>query len=190
MSITEKKIINGIKYFVKKTKHVGRTKIFKLLFFWDFVHFKRFGKSVTGYDYYAYPFGPVPKKLYDQMINDELPDIFNENILIEETEDEDDNGYKSFKIKLRNKKIDYNCLTPNEKTILEEVAEIYRDSTANEMKEITHLPKTPWDKTRKEKGMFKQIDYFLALDDDTHLNLEEVKERFKLQKELMADGRI
>ncbi len=65
--ITTYKTLVGIKYFVEKTQHVGRTKLFKLLYFWDFIHFKKYGFSVTGFTYYTFPFGPVPKKLYDQI---------------------------------------------------------------------------------------------------------------------------
>ena len=51
MNIIQQKILNGIKYFVKETQNVGRTKLFKLLFFWDFFSFIKYGKSVTGFDF-------------------------------------------------------------------------------------------------------------------------------------------
>lgn len=190
MNITEHKIVNGITHFVKHTKNVGRTKLFKLLFFWDFIHFKKFGKSVTGYEYYTYPFGPVPKKLFEQIDKDELPNFLEDSITIDEVEDEEEKKFKSFQVKVKNKKIEIDWLSLNEKSILEEVAFIYRNATGSEMKEITHLPNTPWRKTIKEKGMFKPIDYFLALDDESPIELEDAKERFKLQRELLADGRI
>jgi len=86
-------------------------------------------------------------------------------------------------------KIKLDWLSPNELKVLEEVAFTYKYSTAQEMSEITHLKNTPWDKT-KEKGMFLEIDYFLALDEDTILDIDTIKERFQLQKELLTDGRI
>jgi uncharacterized phage-associated protein len=188
MTLTEEKILNGIKYFVTHTKNVGRTKLFKLLYFWDFIHFKRYGMSVTGYDYYTYPFGPVPKELYDEIDRNELPVFLKNNIVIIEDETEDTDDFKKFKILLKNKKIDYDCLSPNERSILEEVAFEYKDASAKMMTEITHLRNSPWDQTR-QKGMFKPIDYFLAIDEETQLDREEIEERFLLQKELMADGR-
>ena len=96
MNITDIKLINGIKYFIKNTKNIGRTKLFKLLYFWDFIHFKRYGTSVTGLNYFAYPFGPVPKKLYDEISSDELPEIFNEHFRIIEVKEEDDDLIISF----------------------------------------------------------------------------------------------
>ncbi len=188
MNTTELKLINGIKYFVKNTRNVGRTKLFKLLYFWDFLHFKRFGTSVTGLDYFAYPFGPVPRKLYDEISTDNLSELFYKHFRIIE-EHEEENDYKQFKFLLKNKKIDLDWLSPNELKVLEEVAFTYKYSTAQEMSEITHLKNTPWDKT-KEKGMFLEIDYFLALDEDTILDIDTIKERFQLQKELLTDGRI
>lgn len=190
MNITEQKILSGIAYFVKHTKNVGRTKLFKLLFYLDFIHFKRFGKSVTGYEYYTYPFGPVPQQLFEQINKDELPKFLKDSITIEVVEDKEENQFISFQVKVKNKKVDFDWLSPNEKAVLEEVAFIFKDATGSEMKEITHLPNTPWDKTIKEKGMFKPIDYFLALDKESSIELEDAKERFKLQRELLADGRI
>ena len=188
MTLTEEKILNGIKYFVTHTRHVGRTKLFKLLYFWDFLHFKSYGMSVTGYDYYTYPFGPVPKKLYDEIAQNELPDFLKCNIVIIEDETEDNDEFKQFEILLKNKKIDYDCLSPNERRLLEEVALVFQEATAKDMTEITHLRNSPWDQT-KQKGMFIPIDYFLAIDEETKLDREEIEERFLLQKELLADGR-
>ena len=96
---TNKKILSGIKYFVKNTQHVGRTKLFKLLYFWDFLYFKKYGLSVTGYQYYTFPFGPVPLELYNQIIEDKLPDeLKKELVIIDDDSSEDEFGnYKKFK---------------------------------------------------------------------------------------------
>jgi uncharacterized phage-associated protein len=188
MTLTEEKILNGIKYFVSHTKHVGRTKLFKLLYFWDFIHFKRYGMSVTGYEYYTYPFGPVPEPLYDEIRKDNLPVFLRGNISIIEDETEDNDEFKKFKILTKNKKVDFDCLSPNERRVLEEVALVFKDATAKDMTEITHLHNSPWDITR-QKGMFIPIDYFLAIDEETKFDREEIEERFLIQKELLADGR-
>lgn len=41
---------------------------FKAIFYVDFIHFKRFGKGVTGMQYSSFPYGPIPKD-YDHLIN-------------------------------------------------------------------------------------------------------------------------
>jgi len=189
MTLTEEKILNGIKYFVLHTKNVGRTKLFKLLYFWDFMHFKRYGMSITGYDYYTYPFGPVPKEIYDDIIKDELPEFLRGNLsIIEDDKEDEEDGYKRFKIVLKKRKVESDCFSPNEYAILKEVAYIYKEATAKQMTEITHLSNSPWDKTVKN-GMLIKIDYFLAIDNETELDREEIEERFNLQKEMFADGR-
>lgn len=190
MTLTEEKILNGIKYFVLHTKNVGRTKLFKLLYFWDFIHFKRYGTSITGFDYYSFPFGPVPKALYDEIIKDELPDYLRDNLSIieDDTYDEHDE-FKRFKVTFKSKKVDLECFSPNEFKILEEVAFIFKEATAGQMTEISHLHNSPWEKTKRLSGMFIPIDYFLSIDDETKLDREEIEERFTLQKEFLADGR-
>lgn len=180
MNINEQKIINAIIYFVKKTKDCKKTKLFKLFYYLDFIHFKRFGLSVTGYDYITMPYGPVPKQLLEHFEKDEFPIEFKKNFSVEKLADVDDRY--SFKIHLKNKELDLEWFTPNELLVLEEVVEIFRDAPAKDMVEATHFHNTPWDITVKTKGIGKYIDYFLALDEDNSLSKEEIEERFKLQK--------
>jgi len=182
MNITEQKIINAIIYFVKNTKDCKKTKLFKLLYYLDFIHFKRFGLSVTGYDYITMPYGPVPSKLLAQFEKNEFPEEFKKNFSVEKVTDEDDNY--SFQIILKNNKPDLEWFTPNEFSVLEEVAFMCKESPAKDLVEATHFRNTPWDKTVKSKGMGKNIDYFLALDEESTLTKEEIEERFRLQKEL------
>lgn len=189
MTLREQKILTAIKYFAKTTNHLGRTKLFKLLYFWDFRYFSKHGKSITGYDYSTYPFGPVPEELYTKIKENRLSEEFTANfeIINDSVEDENDD-YKRFKILLKKKDINFECLTKYEKDSLDEVVEIFKDCTAKDMVESTHLPNTPWSKTKKEKGMNQYIDYFLAVDKDTPLDTEEIQERFSLQKALTHNG--
>jgi uncharacterized phage-associated protein len=182
MNIREQKIINAIIYFVKNTRNCKKTKLFKLLYYLDFMHFKRFGLSVTGYNYITMPYGPVPEELLKQFEKNEFPDEFNKNFTIEKVTDEEDK--QSFQINLKNKKPDLDWFTPNELTVLNEVVEIFKDAPAKDIVEATHFRNTPWDKTVKTKGIGSYIDYFLALDEDTSLSREEIEERFNLQKQL------
>lgn len=189
---TNQKIINGIKYFVKNTFKVGRTKLFKLLYFWDFIHFKMYGFSVTGYIYHTFPFGPVPRELYEQIREESLPDQFNSEIKIVEDKSNDDSfeQFKKFKVIVKNKEIDLDWLSPNERKTLELVAEIFKYSSGREMTEVTHLRNSPWDKTIKEKGMGKPISYELAVDDESKIDIETAKEYLELQKKVFYNGRF
>jgi uncharacterized phage-associated protein len=60
------KLINAIIFFANNTKHLGKIKLFKLLYLLDFEHFRQTGRSVTGLDYRAWKFGPVPIDLYQE----------------------------------------------------------------------------------------------------------------------------
>ena len=57
------------------------------------------------------------------------------------------------------------------------------------MSDITHLRNSPYDKTKKEFGLWKPISYELAIDDESPLDPDTVKEYINLQKEVftMAD---
>lgn len=61
------KLINVIVFFARNTRYLGKTKLCKLLYFLDFEHFKETGRSVTGFDYYAWKNGPVPVELYQEI---------------------------------------------------------------------------------------------------------------------------
>jgi hypothetical protein len=47
------KLIQAILYFALNTQHLGKTKLFKLLYLLDFDHFRHTGRSVTGMEYRA-----------------------------------------------------------------------------------------------------------------------------------------
>ena len=152
MTLREQKILTAIKYFIKTTKHLGRTKLFKLLYYWDFRYFSKHGKSITGYDYMTYPFGPVPEELYQKIKDEKLSKEFSDNfVIVNDTGEDNDDGFKRFKLELKNKDIDFDCLTKYEKEALDEVVEIFKDCTAKDIVESTHLPNTPWSKTKTEK---------------------------------------
>jgi len=43
----------------------GMTKLAKILFFSDFLHYAKYGKPITGVTYHKYPQGPLPKDMYE-----------------------------------------------------------------------------------------------------------------------------
>jgi len=55
-----KKFIELVVFFAKNGTY--RTKLNKLLFYSDFLHFREFRSSITGSSYAKIPFGPVPDK--------------------------------------------------------------------------------------------------------------------------------
>jgi len=159
--------------------------LFKLLYFWDFLYFSKHGKYITGFEYYTLPFGPVPKEFYESIEKDNLPPYLkNEISIIDDKEFEKEDGYKQFKILLKNKRIDLDFFTPYEYELLETVGFIFKESNASQMTEASHFKNLPWDETVKQRGLWKLIDYNLALNKDTELDQVEIEERLSLQKGL------
>jgi uncharacterized phage-associated protein len=171
------KLINAIIYFATHTRYCGKTKLLKLLYFLDFKHFKRTGKSVTGLDYFAWQMGPVPRELFEELSGSMGPDL---RASINELPKE---GFQQIVPK---KPFDDQYFSKNEMKLLEEISFVFEDAKADDMVESTHLRNEPWDITLKKKGEFKPIDYMLAIDSDiVSLPYEEAKERMQERSEMV-----
>jgi uncharacterized phage-associated protein len=171
------KLINAIIYFADHTKYCGKTKLLKLLYFLDFTHFKQMGKSVTGLDYFAWQMGPVPKELFEELSGNMKPDMSASIHDLPAGE-----GFQQIRPK---KKFDSQYFSKKEIKLLEELAFIFEDAKADAMVESTHLKNEPWDRTLKEKGEFKRIDYMLAIDSDiVSIPYNEAKERVQERSEM------
>lgn len=180
INIQEQKAVNAILYFVKNTKGCNKTKLFKLLYFLDFMHYKMHGFSVTGFKYKAYPFGPVPAELMKMMETNRYPELYRESFgVVKEESNRSDIDYIIRILPKKNPDLDW--FTPNELKVLKWVAEVFNDADAGLMVEATHLHNSPWDKTKK-KGMFQEIDITLAVDDETPLSEEQIRERIEIEK--------
>lgn len=172
------KLINAIIYFANHTKYCGKTKLLKLLYFLDFMQFKRTAKSVTGLDYFAWEKGPVPVTLFEELSGPMSPDL--------KSAIHDLPGGKETFQKIRPKK-DFNqdYFSQNEMKLLDDIAFIFCDAKAEDMVEASHLRNEPWDRTLREKGLSKKIDYMLALDSDLiSISPEKAKERVEERQEM------
>ena len=170
------KLINIIIYFSKNTKYCGRIKILKLLSELDFEHFKQVGKPATGLYYSAWDMGPVPAKLFKELSEQMQPDLADAIKIV-----------PSGKLQqlIPKRKFNSKYFTKREKKLLANLVEIFRDATAEQMKESSHRKGGPWDRTVKEKGLQQPIDYFMALDDSQEsLSRAEAVERVKERNEM------
>lgn len=170
------KLIQAINYFSRNTKNCGKTKLFKLLYFLDFEHFKETGRSVTGMDYYAWAMGPVPTALFNEIKNpgEDLSNAFSfesrstakgEMLII------------TPKIEFSNKHF-----SKREIRIMSNLAKEYENSRAKEMIEETHLENLPWHKVYHEQGRPQaEIPYDLAIRaDEMQLMKRIIEEREEL----------
>jgi uncharacterized phage-associated protein len=60
------RLINTVVFFAENVRHRSKIKLFKPLYLLDFWHFRQTGKSVTGVEYQAWKFGPVPIELMEE----------------------------------------------------------------------------------------------------------------------------
>ena len=67
VSHQREKLLNAIIYFIANTKRCHTLKLFKLLYFLDFEHFRQTGQGVTGLRYVAWPKGPAPDELWREL---------------------------------------------------------------------------------------------------------------------------
>ncbi len=181
LDVAKEKRINSILYFCQNTKDLSQTKLYKLLFFLDFFHFKEAGRPVTDLEYFAWDKGPVPQKLYFEIKNKTAPPQILKCILPEK--DELTGETKAIYFKNLNKP-DMSVFSGREKKILEILAFTFRDTLARDMTEITHLKNEPWHKTLTTKGEKAHIDYLLALDKDAKIEKELAEERLHLFNEM------
>jgi hypothetical protein len=68
VSHDREKLTNALIYFLGSTNHAHTLKLFKLLNFSDFEHFRQTGRTITGLEYSARPMGPVPMKLHREIL--------------------------------------------------------------------------------------------------------------------------
>ncbi|MCQ4437482.1 Panacea domain-containing protein, partial [Clostridioides difficile] len=61
------KLVEAVLFFATHVKKLGKVKLFKLLYFLDFEHFRDTGRSVTGMDYDAWKRGPGPEALHNEL---------------------------------------------------------------------------------------------------------------------------
>ena len=62
MKVNLRKLMQLIVFFAhhEAVKPLGKTKLFKLLYFTDVTHLRTAGEPITGAEYLKYPYGPVP----------------------------------------------------------------------------------------------------------------------------------
>lgn len=158
-----KKLVNASVYFARTTEKFGLVKLFKLLYFLDFEHYKEIGRSVTGLDYKAWKQGPVPEDLYYEIKRGVEADLA-EGLIIDPRAFRDNR--KFYKITAKGYE-DNSAFSPSEEAIMKQLAEDFKYADAEQMTEVTHLPNTPWDRVfNQEKREGEEIPYEYGVPDE------------------------
>jgi len=177
------KRIHAIIYFSKNIKYPFELTMFKLLYLLDFKHFKQTGRPVTDLKYFTFKKGPVPIEFYKEIKEDKLSPEIKKclDIVVERDDLTGEIQFIRFIPKIR---LNLKVFTKREQKILEELAFILKETKAEEISEFSHLKNQPWYKTMETKGLFKEIDFFLALDDEATIDKESAKEIYETIIEL------
>lgn len=178
------KLIQAIIFFARNTNKFGKIKLFKLLYFLDFEHFKQTGRNVTGLTYNAWKMGPVPVSLKEE-INSPKADMAAAIHF-------DTRQVRSGQMLVIEPQVSFSdqLFSGREMTILNDLAREYRDANAEDMIEKTHLENRPWDKIYNQQNRKQQeIPYELAIrDDERETVLTIARERKELLESLSNES--
>jgi uncharacterized phage-associated protein len=174
------KLCQAVLFFAHHTNKLGKTKLFKLLFFLDFEHFKLVGRSVTGSRYNAWEMGPVPADLAGEF--EQLGEDIRACVEVRTT--------LTMKGKMQKivprKAFDSRHFSKRELELMDQLAREYRNATAAQIIEETHLENKPWHQIyRVENRPGQPIPYDLALNrQETELMQRQVRERAEVMDNL------
>lgn len=174
------KFVNAIVFFAVNTRYCGKIKLNKLLYLLDFSHFRETGHSVTGLDYFAWKFGPVPLDLWQEWdtLADDLAaaiEIVPEKVI----------DYTRELVKPK-RDFDDSYFSRRELRIMRELADRFRDDKSAPLVHITHAEQSPWEKIWDGgRGQNTRIPYRLIVE-DADRNRESVLESADLQAGIAA----
>ena len=182
---TKDKMLHAIAFFAKNTKHCHKLKLFKLLYFTDFEHFRQTGRTVTGLEYFAWPMGPVPKKLNCD-IEDRSTDL-HESISFMPQRYLDDDFKNSKAVNISPKvRFDKKLFSKRELRIMEQTVELYKNTTAKDMTAASHEKNKPWDRIyNQEKKKQQKIPFSYILDGSPDSISEEEAEEIENEHDEM-----
>ena len=190
-NIFRQKLLEAIVFFSQKgnIKNPSKMMMFKLLAELDFRHFEQTGLPVTNLQYAAYPKGPVAESFQNEITKNNdliLPNDFEDSLMVEKTYFENEFGkkFEGFKY-LAKRKPNLKVFTPREIKVLEDVALIYKTSTATEASKASHEPGSPWSKTITTKGEKGIIDIIETVSLKKPLTKEIAKEKIKEREAIM-----
>ncbi|MBA3902389.1 MAG: hypothetical protein C0522_01740 [Rhodocyclaceae bacterium] len=183
------KLIQAIIYFASNTKYCGKIKLFKLLYLLDFEHFRQTGKSVTGFEYQAWKFGPVPVDLMEEW--EEFGPDLAQVVHIEEERVID---YDRQAVKVNEGvAFDSDEFTPRQLRIMETLAAKYRETYSPKLIDVTHEQNGAWDKIwHGGEGAHRTIPYDLAIPDNAAERdaLLEIASEQRMYREALHAARL
>ena len=155
--LNERAYRNAVLYFIKycNNQFLHATKLNKLLYYLDFVHFRDHKKSVTGDVYIHQGYGPVPSQ-----IDEILSNLKKEGVIGTEAVPYNGEEMINFSIK-ENVKIDESVFSSEQKKLLKNICDEFGDWPTEKIVAQTHL-EAPWFYSKP----YEKVDYAYARDID------------------------
>jgi len=128
------KLKNMILYFSKRLDGVLKTKLNKLLWYCDFLHFKQTSVSITGAQYVRLPLGPVPDNyelIFANMIHEGL---LSESEIPYQTKDGEKFGEEYTALV----EPDESLFSEKEIQVMDFIVDTFREDTSTSIKEKAH----------------------------------------------------
>lgn len=150
-TVSVDKISAAIKRLVSAVGPIFVTKMNKLLFYADFMHYKHQGYGITGLTYRAMQYGPVPDdwgKIYSS-----LPGVLMEEFV-----------YPSGQSGIQLKSVtpaDNNVLSESEQETIDRVCELFKDMSAGEISGVSHMEKAWIDNVARKSEISYQEAFAL-----------------------------
>lgn len=187
-STERQRLLQTVVFFASNVRALGKIKLFKLLYLFDFEHFRQTGKSATGLDYQAWKFGPVPIELMEEW--EALSDDLAALVHIEPQRIID---YERHAVLLNEDvTFDEGLFSPRQLRILRGLADQYRTVLSGAMIDVTHAQNGAWARTwRGGSGQYRPIDYALAIGDEepNAAALREVAEEQSMYRAALVAAR-
>lgn len=134
---------------ISKIGPVFVTKMNKLMFYADFIHYKRHGYGITGLSYRALQYGPVPESW--GMVYGTMSGIAMEEFVYP-------SGQSGIQLEIHSE-VDYSALDEAEISTVESVCKFFADMNAGEISEASHKEKA-WIANRQTRSEISYQDAF------------------------------
>lgn len=133
-SLSIDKVASVVRLIISTLGSTFVTKMNKLLFYADFIHYKKHGYGITGITYKALPYGPVPENwgsLYSSLQNVDMEEYVYPS------------GQSGIKLEATRKDdiTDGNTLGESELRTIEKVCSLFSNMSAGEISQKSHLEK-------------------------------------------------
>ncbi|MDP3794878.1 MAG: Panacea domain-containing protein [Candidatus Sungbacteria bacterium] len=157
IELNEQTYRNAVLYFIKycNNEYLHATKLNKLLYYLDFIHFRDHGKSVTGDTYIHKGYGPVPSH-----VDEVLAKLKGEGTIDTETVPHNDAEMINFELKDESR-FDESVFSPEQKELLKKICDEFGNWPTDKIVAQTHL-EAPWFYSKP----YEIVDYGYAHDID------------------------